>query len=220
MTMPGTHLDGGVTTDALWQRRWRRMVQLPTTRYQAPGGKVGRRFLTILVAKFRGVRELHWNSERPLVFIATVSQTTQGVRRAKDICRRLAQRMDLWDQGHFKAVVDDTKGEVMSQCPSSRPPDADAQVRAFNARVLSGRLRTAVRTLTSRSGSGVHQPDDLCSKAGQPVWQVLQKKHPTLRDLTTVGQEDGAFEPYPEGGTLAFCSGFCQKPKEKPNRKT
>ena len=194
----GTHLNGGVANDALWQRRWRRMAQLATTRYQAPPGKVGRRFLTILVAEFRGVRDRLWNSERPLVFVATVLQTTPGVRRAKDIRKRLAQRMDLWNQGQFKALVDDAEGEVLSRLSSSRPPDDEAQARAFNARVLSGRLRSAVRTITARSGGGVRQPDDLCSKAGRPVWQVLQEKHPALRDPETVGAVDGAFEPYPD----------------------
>ncbi|KAI2507264.1 hypothetical protein MHU86_7100 [Fragilaria crotonensis] len=106
--------------------------------------------------------------------------------------------MDLWDQGHFKALVDDAEGEVLSRQPSSRPPDAEAQARSYNARVLSGRLRSAVRTLTNRSGGGVRQPDDLCSKAGRPVWQVLQEKHPALRDPTSVGDADGAFEPYPD----------------------
>ncbi|KAI2494156.1 hypothetical protein MHU86_20388 [Fragilaria crotonensis] len=174
------------------------MAQIATTRYQAPAGRVGRRFVTILTSEFRGVRERRWNSERPLVFVATVLQTTPGVRRSKDIRSRLAQRMDLWDQGHFKALVDDAEGEVQSRQPSSRPPDEEAQARSFNARVLSGRLRSAVRTLTDRSGGGVRQPDDLCSKAGRPVWQVLQEKHPALRDPTSVGAADGAFEPYPD----------------------
>ncbi len=194
----GTHLQGGFSDDALWQRRWRRRAQIATTRYQAPAGRVGRRFLAILTSEFRGVRERLWNSERPLVFVATVLQTTPGVRRAKDIRSRLAQRMDLWDQGHFKALVDDAEGEVLSRQPSSRPPDEEAQARSFNARVLSGRLRSAVRTLTHRSGGGVRQPDDLCSKSGRPVWQVLQAKHPALRDPSSVGDADGAFEPYPD----------------------
>ncbi|KAI2493422.1 hypothetical protein MHU86_21121 [Fragilaria crotonensis] len=194
----GTHLHGDYSDDALWQRRWRRMAQIATTRYQAPAGRVGRRFLAILTSEFRGVRERRWNSERPLVFVATVLQTTPGVRRAKDIRLRLAQRMDLWDQGHFKALVDDAEGEVHSRQPTSRPPDEEARARSFNARVLSGRLRSAVRTLTDRSGGGVRQPDDLCSKAGRPVWQVLQEKHPALRDPASVGDADGAFEPYPD----------------------
>ena len=95
-------------------------------------------------------------------------------------------------------MVDDAEGEVLSRQPSSRTPDDEAQARSFNARVLSGRLRSAVRTLTSRSGGGVCQPDDLCSKSGRSVWQVLQEKHPALRDPTLVGEADGAFEPYPD----------------------
>ena len=194
----GTHLRGGIANDAIWQRRWKRMAQLATTRYQVPPGKVGRRFITVLVHEFRGVRERLWNSERPLVYVATILQTTPGVRRAKDIRSRLTQRMDLWDQGNYKALVDDTEGEVLSRLPSSRPPDEEAQARSFNARVLSGRLRSAVRAITNRSGGGVRQPDDLCSKAGRPVWQVLQEKHPALRDPESVGDDDGAFEPYPD----------------------
>jgi hypothetical protein len=37
------------------------------------------------IHKFRGVRLRSWNSERPLVFVAVVLQTTPGVCRAKDI---------------------------------------------------------------------------------------------------------------------------------------
>jgi hypothetical protein len=56
----------------------------------------------------------------------------------------------------------------------------------------------AVRTLTNCSGGGVCQPDDLCSKSGRPVWQVLQEKHPALCNPVSVGDADGAFEPYPD----------------------
>jgi hypothetical protein len=127
-----------------------------------------------------------------------VLQTAPRVRRSKDICLRLMQQMDLWDQGRFKALVDNTEGEVFSRRPSSRSPDKVAHAQSFNARVLSGRLRSAVRTLTNRSGGGVCQPDNLCLKSGRPAWQVLQEKHPALRDPASVGAEDGAFESYPD----------------------
>jgi hypothetical protein len=104
--------------------------------------------------------------------------------------------MDLWDQGNYVALVDDTEREVLTKDISSRSPDEESRARSFNARVLSGRLNSAVRTLTHRAGGGVRQPDDLCSKAGRPVWQVLEEKHPALRDPATVGEENGAFEPY------------------------
>ena len=62
--------------------------------------------------------------------------------------------------------------------------------------MLSGRLHSAVRNATQRNGGNTLQPDDLCSKAGRPVFEVLEDKHPPLRDPQSVGEQDGAFEPY------------------------
>ena len=87
--------------------------------------------------------------------------------------------------------------EALSCPSSSRIPTEDSLARAFNARVLSGRLRSAVRTLTNRSNGGVLQPDDNCTKSGRPVWQVLEEKHPPLRDPTLLNDTHSAFEPYP-----------------------
>ena len=136
------------------------------------------------------------NSERPLVFAATILQTTPGVRRSQEIRRRLARRMDLWDQGCLKALVDDTEVEIRSRFASPRPLNDDAKARAFNAKVLSGRLRSACRNLTSSDGGGVLQSDDKCTKTGRPVVDVLQGKHPNLREPSSVGNEAGVFEPY------------------------
>ena len=47
-------------------------------------------------------------------------------------------------------------------------------------------------------GGGILQPDDPCTKTGRPVWEVLQSKHPALRDPVDLGTPDNAFEPYPE----------------------
>ena len=101
--------------------------------------------------------------------------------------------MDLWEDSHYSALVDDTECEVLSRHHSSRLPTEDSQAQAYNARVLSGRLRSAVRTVTGRSSGGVCQPDDPCTKTGRPVWQVLQDKHPELREPTHIGIPDGAF---------------------------
>ena len=136
----GSQLDGGFSDDQKWQSRWRRMVQLSPTRYSVPKGKVGRRFLVILRLEFLGVRERKWNSERPLVFVATILQKTPGVRRAKDIRRRLARRMDLWDQGVHSALIDDTEDELKFRISSPRPPDDEAMARAYG---LGLRLRAA-----------------------------------------------------------------------------
>ena len=63
--------------------------------------------------------------------------------------------MDLWDKGHYVALVDDTEAVLRAGAlPRDRTADDDTRARAYNARVLSGRIRQAVRGLTSREGGG------------------------------------------------------------------
>jgi hypothetical protein len=55
-------------------------VDLSTTHYTVPSGKVGRRFIKVLVKELRGVQARTWNSEQPLLFVAVVLQTTPRVK--------------------------------------------------------------------------------------------------------------------------------------------
>ncbi|WP_288991947.1 hypothetical protein [uncultured Marinobacter sp.] len=181
-----------------WQRRWRRIADLPTTHYSVPKGRVGRRFVGLLAKEFDGVRARTWNSERPLVFVAAVLQTAPGVKRARDIRRRIMHRLDLWYQGKFSALVEDTETEVLSRHGSHPVQDNESKARAFNSKVLSGRLRAAVRNLTNRDQGGVLQPDDDCTKTGRPVLEVLRGKHPSMRDPAPDLEDQAreSFEPY------------------------
>ena len=194
---PGTHLDGGVANDKQWQSHWKRVAQLPTTHYTVPSGKVGRRFVKILTTEFQGARERKWNSERPLVFAPVILQTTSGTRRARDIRSRLTQRMDLWEKGKFRALIDDTEAEVQGRTGSPLEPiDDDVLARRFQAKVLSGRLRQAVRHATNRDGGRVLQPDDACTKTGRPVLEILKEKHPDMREPDLSNPNHHAFEHY------------------------
>jgi hypothetical protein len=193
----GTHLSGGVNDDTTWQKYWKSLVAFSPARYDAPKGRTGKRFISMLADEFQGVVDRHWNSERPIVFAAVILQKQTGVVRAKDIRARLMSRMDIWEQGRYKALVDDTIVQMRMRPTVTGVRDKASEGRAFNAKVLSGRLRSAVRNLTNRESGGVKMPDDLCSKTGTPVLEVLRGKHPALRDPgPEVGRSDTAFEPY------------------------
>jgi hypothetical protein len=144
------------------------------------------------------VRALAWNSERPLVYVAVILQTAPGVKRARDIRRRLEHRINLWYEGKFTALVDDTEAEVQSRHGSHPVQDDELKARAFNSKVLSGRIRAAVRNLTNRDQRGVLQPGDACTKTGRPVLVVLREKHPPMRDPAPDLEDParGSFEPY------------------------
>ena len=51
----GTHLDGGVVDDTVWQARWREVMALPPQRYDVPSGRVGRLFVQAVVDEMKGV---------------------------------------------------------------------------------------------------------------------------------------------------------------------
>ena len=108
----GCHLDGGVADDGMWQARWNRVLQHHPKNYSVPKGRVGNRFLTRLIAEFQGVRERAWNSERIIVFIVVVLRSSTAVKRARDVRKRIDMRLDLWDEGFFDALVDDTEAEA------------------------------------------------------------------------------------------------------------
>ena len=193
----GHHLDGGVSDDLLWQQRWLRMAQLSAKTYDVPNGPVGRQFVVMLTAEMKGVRTRKWNSERPLIFPKVILVTTQGVRRATDIKRRVAQRLKLWEEGKYATLLSDLELELRQRRSNGAKRTEEQEARAFNAKVLGGRLRQGVRALTQRDGGGVLSPDDICAKAHKPVLEVLRDKHPPLRDPPEADLGDGAFEPYP-----------------------
>ena len=102
----------------------------------------------------------------------TVLRRIPTVSRARDIKARLSQRLQLWADGCYSALVDNTESEALSGAP--RPArDDEAAARAYDAQVLSRRMRQAVRGLTARQCGGVYNPDDLDSKTGWLVIDML-----------------------------------------------
>jgi hypothetical protein len=108
----GSHLDGDILQDRLWQSWYHRIIQIAPSQYAVPKGAVGKRFLTVLTHELAQVQAREWNSERLLIFVAVLLQKSAGVRQSKDICLRLSRRMDLWAHGSFTALVDHTEAKA------------------------------------------------------------------------------------------------------------
>lgn len=195
----GTHLHGNLPAheDLQWQRWWKTLVSYPPANYSVPQGKVGRRFISILVAEFRRVRVHRTaNAERIVLFTSVVLQATPSVKKAAEIRARLEQRMDLWEEGRFKALVDDTLAERLGRKQDKRALSDEEKSRRFNGKFLSGRTRQAVRQLTSRDSGGLLDPQDIDPKSNRPVIEVLRSKHPGLRVPDLDREEQTAFEAY------------------------
>ena len=85
--------------------------------------------------------------------------------------------MDLWERGHHAGLVGDAEVEGAARegrATFIRKEEDNALARSFHETVLSGKLRQAVRWATYREGGGCLLPDDLCTKTGRPVAEVLR----------------------------------------------
>ena len=75
--------------------------------------------------------------------------------------------------------------------------DATSLACRYDAMVLGGKVRAAIRMVTNRGGGGPYHPHDLDSKSGCPVINVLCEKH---RDCHVLSEED--FDAYPDAANL------------------
>ena len=57
--------------------------------------------------------------------------------------------MDLWQQGNFATLINDVKAKILGKVGSPKTTNDVALAHAYNAKVLSGRLRSAVRFVTA-----------------------------------------------------------------------
>ena len=105
---PGTHLDGGVKEDGLWQGWWRDLAVMPPHRYEAPSGEVWRRFVNALAEELRGIRDRRWNSERFIVFQTVPLERARYVTASRDIRRWIEWRLDAWEAGRYAILLEDT----------------------------------------------------------------------------------------------------------------
>ena len=84
-------------------------------------------------------QDCHWNSDRPIVYAAVVLQKSSTVHSAGDICRNIAQQMDLWDEGKWHALIDDIESKLLKKVSAQQHAYNDNSISwAYSARVLSG----------------------------------------------------------------------------------
>lgn len=182
----GFHLHGGIDDDEQWQKFWKLVTGLPPQSYDVPKGSVGRAFVDAYTKLLRGALERKWNSERLVVFCSVVLQRERGISGAKAIRQRISQRMDLWEKGHWEALVEDTvRTNLRLRANSTENTDEETVRRVYCRLLLQGKVREAVRFLSGRIKGGVLQPNDIDTKSGLPVIDVLMEKHPSPGNATT-----------------------------------
>ena len=104
----------------------------------------------------------------------------------------------MWQENKFGALVDNTEMTAWSNASThSKTTSADNAARKFNAKLISGKLRQAVRELTSTASGGVLKPNDIDVKTGKTVIKVLADKHPPAREPGAIALPEHEHCPEP-----------------------
>ncbi len=94
-------------------------------------------------------------------------------------------RMDVWEASCFCALVKEVEECAMEDGFPRAHPNRSLKLESvgwrFNSMVHSGKLHAAVRAVTNRNPGGLYAPDNVCTKTGHRVLDVLCKKHPGAR---------------------------------------
>ena len=196
---PGTTHPTLIPDDEIWQKRWLRAVQLQPSLYNLPNSAIAKVFLAALTRELHGVRSRTWNSERPMLFALVILQKSPQARHAKDIRRRISQRLSLWNEGRFDALINDIEEDQRNRPRNLKPADDMTDIRRFNQCFLSGRTSQAVRNFIDPSDTAVLLPDDPIDES-TTVLDALKTKHPDQRSniINLADADRPTFEPYPD----------------------
>ena len=164
---------------------WWKTVELRGKQYQLPHGNVGKRFLNILSEEIERCTAGRQTSEREFIFTALVLQRDKMVRKAKDIRPLLSRRMDMWEAGSLSELLQEAQRCDKHLMLGAKPMSPEQLERTFNRLMMEGRVRSAVRLVTDRTGGGTLDPADKAQGVngplGKSVFEVLQEKHPSQR---------------------------------------
>lgn len=192
----GTHLAAGIPDDQLWQSYYRSLVAYNPSEYHLPNNSIGKQFITILADLLDGIRLRHHNAEKFLIFPIVILQRCHSITKADDVKKRIQWRLQLWTQGKYKLLVQETTKD-MHHLLSRRQGHTTAAQRhqTFNNLVLQGELRRAVRYITDRDQTTVLDPTGVTGK-GDNVIDVLTSKHPGPQQI--LAQDLPSYPELPE----------------------
>jgi hypothetical protein len=179
----GCHLDGGIgeDEDRKWQRLHERVVAACLPLYSLPNGRWAKQFLALQTALWHDVRLRGCNSKKACVFAPLILRRVCSKKTMSKVKTLVWSRMDAWEAGRYCALVKEVEECAMEDGFPHAHSDHSLELESvgwrFNSMVHSGKLRAAVRAVTDRDPGGLYAPDNICTKTGCRVLEVLREEH-------------------------------------------
>ena len=139
-------------SDNNWVPRWKIISHLSGSHYFLPMGQCARKYVNILTEEINLLTRGTFPSERVIVFSSVILQRDKIVRSTRDIVRTINRRLDLWSQHKYDLLVQEASrcNQIyQNNCRRRDYCDSDHNERVFTRLMLLGKVRAAMRWLTS-----------------------------------------------------------------------
>jgi len=192
----GHHLNRGIgeDEDRKWQRLHERLVAACLPLYS-------KRFFALQIALWRDVSLRGCNSEKACVFAPLILRWVCSKKTMSEVKTLVGSRMDAWEASCYCALVKEVEECAMEDGFPPAHSDCGLELESvgwrFNLMVHLGKLRAVIRAVTDRNPGRLYAPDDICTKTGRWVLDVLREKHPDARI-----PEECAFDSYANSAEL------------------
>ena len=118
----GEHLHGGVADDVAMQYLYNIVCSYSHPLYSPPKGHVGNTFIKLLTKEWMLARTRVTNSERAEIFPACILRKERGCSQSDAIRRRIARRMQLWEDGKYAELAEDVVRAAKAGWGTGRSP--------------------------------------------------------------------------------------------------
>ena len=174
--------------------------------FKVPSGARGKQFVAELT-RFFNAFALESDMEgialkAAMTLPSLMLQKPHAKSKTHDHISCLQRRLSLWEKGDISNLLKEGRAlqkSLASFQPSKRDTADDAlTARRFSKMMMEGRVRAALRLLSSDSHTGLLRLDETIDTSGKTVRDVLEDKHPDPKPVhpeALLGDADDSFHP-------------------------
>jgi hypothetical protein len=180
----GRPLDGGIgeDEDCKWQRLHECVVVARLPLYSLPNSLWAKQLFALQTARWRNIRLWGCNFEKAYIFAPLILRWDRLKKTMSKVKMLVWSCMDAWEASCFCALVKKVeKYAIEDGFPHAHPNRSlklESVGQRFNSMVHSGKLRAAVRAATDHNPGGLYAPNNVCTKMGLWVLDIIRKQHP------------------------------------------
>ena len=119
------------------------------------------------------------------IFAPLILHRVRSKKTMSEVKTLVWSHMDAWEASRYCALVKELEECAMEDgfppTHSNCSLELESVGQRFNSMMHSGKLRAAVRAVTDHNPGGLYAPNNICTKTGCWVLDVLPEKHPDAR---------------------------------------